>query len=234
MTGIPVSLLQDVRLRDAPREPRHALFRMDVCAPSAQSFDFIRRLDRPIHTYDDAGGPRLPRLGLGDAGRGTTVESTLEGRRLVTRRLRPSIPYLVLVLTAVACGGGPADVGSGGPDADAQRNFTIASPDDGGTVESPLTLNFTSREPLGPPESGAFHVHVFFDGNEDEYEVVTTSTFEAKGLSPGEHVIAASLRNADHSAAGVDDEITVTVVGGSRRTKGSGGNDGQDGSVYDY
>jgi hypothetical protein len=74
-------------------------------------------------------------------------------------------------------------------------------------------LKFTSSEPLGPPESGAFHVHVFFDGNEDEYEVVTTNTFEAKGLSPGEHEVAASLRNADHSPAGAEDEVTVTVVG---------------------
>jgi hypothetical protein len=152
----------------------------------------------------------------------------------VARRLRRSLPYLIVVLTAVACGGGPADVGSGGPDTDAQSTLAIASPDDGGRVEGPLMLKFTSSEPLGPPEAGAFHVHVFFDGNEDEYEVVTTSTFEAKGLSPGEHVIAASLRNADHSPAGAEDEVTVTVVDGSKGPKDAGGDDGQDGSAYGY
>jgi hypothetical protein len=163
------------------------------------------------------------------------MEPGLEGGDAVTRRLRRWIPSLALALVAAACGGGePADVGSGGPDGDSQLTLAIESPPEGAEVGGSFMLEFASSEPLGPPESGDFHVHVFYDGNEDKYEVVTTNTFEAKGLSPGEHVIGASLRNADHSDAGAEDELTVTVVRRSKSAKGSGGDDGQDGSVYDY
>jgi hypothetical protein len=140
----------------------------------------------------------------------------------VTRPLRCWIPSLALALAAAACGGGePADVGSGGPGTDTQATLAIESPPEGAEVERSFMLEFASSEALGPSESGDFHVHVFFDGNEDEYEVVTDNTFEAKGLSPGEHVIGASLRNADHSEAGAEDEVTVTVVGKSKGSKRS-------------
>jgi hypothetical protein len=152
----------------------------------------------------------------------------------VTRRLRRWVPSLALALTAAACGGGePADVGSDGPDADTQPTLAIESPAEGAEVDGSFMLEFASSEPLGPSESGDFHVHVFFDGNEEEYEVVTDDFFEAKGLSPGEHLVGASLRNADHSEAGAEDEVTVTVVRRSKGAKSSGGDDGQDGSFYD-
>jgi hypothetical protein len=197
------------------------------------SLDFIRGSDRPIHTYVDACG-RADSRG-GSPGHRPHRRSDLEGGDDVTRRLRSWVPSLALALTAAACGGGePAEVGSGGPGTDTQATLAIESPSEGAEVERSFMLEFESSEALGPTESGDFHVHVFYDGNEDEYEVVTANAFEAKGLSAGKHVIGASLRNADHSDAGAEDEVTVTVVARSKRAKSSDGDDGQDGSVYDY
>ena len=107
----------------------------------------------------------------------------------------------------VACGGngGDADAGATG--------VTIDEPDDGAEVAVPFTLEF-SGEGIGPSGAGTHHVHVFYDGDESNYEVVEETSFEVTGLSSGEHTITVSLRNADHSAVGAEDEITVTVTGG--------------------
>jgi hypothetical protein len=109
--------------------------------------------------------------------------------------------------------------------------LTIESPADGDEVSTPFTLEFASSEELGPTDTGAFHVHVYYDGNEDEYEVVEESTFEVTDLPPGEHEIYASLRNADHSDTGVEAEVELTVGGsggGSEKKSDDGG------GGYDY
>lgn len=60
-------------------------------------------------------------------------------------------------------------------------------------------------------------------------------TFEVSGLSPGEHTIEASLRNADHTDAGPSDEITV-IVGDGGGTGSDGENDSNEdtGGGFDY
>jgi hypothetical protein len=141
---------------------------------------------------------------------------------------------IFVALLAASCGGGDDGDGSGGSGAGA-GGFSISSPEDGAEVSSKFELEFSSDDELGPTDTGANHVHVFFDGNSEEYQVVESSTFEVTGLESGEHTITASLRNADHSAAGPEDEITVTVTGA-----GGGGGDkkddegGDDGGRYDY
>jgi hypothetical protein len=49
-------------------------------------------------------------------------------------------------------------------------------------------------------------------------------------LSSGEHEVTASLRNADHSPAGDEATITVTVAGGG----GGNGGEEKDDNGYDY
>jgi hypothetical protein len=136
------------------------------------------------------------------------------------------------VLLAAGCGGGGTGGGSGyggGGDAGGGgKTLEITSPADGDAVEVPFTVELSSSEELGPTESGVHHVHVFFDGDDEEYMVVESESVEVTDLPEGEHVVNASLRNADHSPAGVETEVTVTVGAG-----GAGSDTGDDGGV-DY
>lgn len=113
---------------------------------------------------------------------------------------------LALVLTACGEDSSPETTRSGGP------TVSIDSPADGDEVAVPFTLELSASVVIGPPESGNHHVHIFFDGNEDDYQVVATDTFEIEALEPGTHTITVSLRNPDHSDAGAQDEISVTVT----------------------
>lgn len=147
--------------------------------------------------------------------------SRLRGPRLLGLRLAAGAALTALL--AAGCGGGGDQGGGGqatGPDG---MTLEITAPEDGGTVEAPFTVELASSEELGPTESGAHHVHVFFDGDDAEYLVVEGESVEVTDLPEGEHVVNASLRNADHSPAGVETEVTVTV--------GAGGDVEDDGGV---
>ncbi|PUB26957.1 hypothetical protein C8K30_105185 [Promicromonospora sp. AC04] len=158
--------------------------------------------------------------------------SRLRGTRLRGARLLAGAALTVLL--AAGCGGGGGGgggYGGGGDDGgDAGAGgmtLEITSPTDGSTVEVPFTVDLTSSEELGPTESGAHHVHVFFDGDDEEYMVVEGESAEVTDLPEGEHVINASLRNADHSPAGVETEVTVTVgAGGAGSDTGGDTDDG--------
>jgi hypothetical protein len=156
---------------------------------------------------------RVPLLGVRDRG------GAMSGRSKVGKAL------VALSLLAFACGGGADDSGSGGGD----PSVEIEAPNDGADVDATFTLELSSSVDLGSTDSGAHHVHVFFDGDDSEYEVVTSDTFEVTGLSSGEHEVTASLRNADHSSAGDEATVTVTVAGGGG---GDGGEEKDD--SYDY
>ena len=115
----------------------------------------------------------------------------------------------------------------------------ITAPSDGATVRLPVTLRFTTNEPIGPEESGKDHVHVVIDGKTDQYTVVTSTTYQIKNLPAGRHVIGVTLQHADHSPVGVAAQVTVTVAGGSGNSGNTGtgngsGNGGSRGGPYDY
>ncbi|MGH8828257.1 MAG: hypothetical protein ACRDVZ_11835 [Jiangellaceae bacterium] len=134
-------------------------------------------------------------------------------------RIAPAL--VVGALALASCGGDDATTGTG--TGSNGMTLTITSPDDGAEVDVPFTLEVDSSEPLGPTESGEHHVHVFFDGDDSEYMVVESDSVEITDLSDGEHVVNASLRNADHSAAGVETEISVVVGEGGSGTTDNGG-----------
>jgi hypothetical protein len=77
-------------------------------------------------------------------------------------------------------------------------------------------------------------VHFYYDGITTKYDVVTSDTFQVTTLSPGTHTILASLRNADHSPAGPEQRITITVSGGGggKSSKSGGSNSGGGGYGY--
>lgn len=154
----------------------------------------------------------------------------------MTKRIRMSVVLAALLLAgATACGtesSGSTDSGSGGGGGSGTgtgngMTVSVSEPADGASVQLPFTLRVKSSVPLGTTKSGNHHIHVFFDGNSKQYEVVESDNVEissssksAAGLSPGKHELDVSLRNADHSAAGVETKIMVDVGG-------SGGGGGQ-------
>lgn len=153
-----------------------------------------------------------------------------------TRRPRLWLAGLpVMALLAAACAG-VTSAGAGGSDS---LSLRISSPMDGAQVSSPFTVELDANVPLDDPSTGKHHVHLCFDGascdEETEYALVYSDTSDVSDLSPGEHTIEASLRNADHTDAGPSDEITVTVVGGGGAEADSGtGSDGGTGEGFPY
>jgi hypothetical protein len=149
------------------------------------------------------------------------------------RGARIAAGAVLTVLLAAGCGssggtgggyGGGGSTDSGGSGGGGMT-LEITSPTDGATVETPFTVELKSSEELGPTDTGKDHVHVFFDGDDQEYQVVEGNSVEITDLPAGEHEIDASLRNADHSAAGVETQINVTVGSGGS-TDDSTGDDG--------
>jgi hypothetical protein len=137
---------------------------------------------------------------------------------------------VAIAVVGVACGSngyGGGNGGSGGSDvAAAGSSFSVTAPSDGAKVKEPFTVKVSSSEKLGPTSSGNDHVHLYYDGSQSNYDVCTSDSCQVSGLSPGKHVIEASLRHADHSDAGPKDSITVYVGGGTGSSGGGGGSYG--------
>jgi hypothetical protein len=152
----------------------------------------------------------------------------LRGRGPRGARLVAGAALTVLLAAGCGSGGTGGGGGSGGDAGGGGKTLEITSPADGDTVDVPFTVELSSSEELGPTDSGVHHVHVFFDGNDEEYMVVESESVEVTDLPEGEHVVNASLRNADHSPAGAETEVTVTVG-----TGGAGSDTGDDGGT-DY
>lgn len=144
----------------------------------------------------------------------------------LTKRVRTlTVLGAIVLVAATGCGSDTADAGStgsgSGDSGSGGKTVTIKEPTDGATISIPFTLTVDSSVELGTTDSGKNHVHLFFDGDDSKYEVVESDSMEitdaspaVKGLSPGEHELDISLRNADHSAAGFDTKIMVNVNGG--------------------
>jgi hypothetical protein len=148
----------------------------------------------------------------------------------MTRRLRWLTVIGAIALLGVACGsnskGGSTTAAAGG------TSFSITSPANGASVKEPFTVQVSTSAKLGPTSSGNDHYHLYFDGSQTNYAICTSTTCQVTGLSPGKHVIEASLRNADHSDAGPKDTITVTVGGNGGGNGGGGGGGSYGGGGY--
>jgi hypothetical protein len=144
------------------------------------------------------------------------------------RGARRGLPLLVgaVALLAAACGGGGlagyGDDGAASGGGGDGMTLEIVTPAAGAEVTQPFTLQVRSSEPLGEPDTGRHHVHVWFDGKEADYKINYTDSFRVTGLPAGEHVITAALANADHSPAGPKADVTVNVGGGQTATTGAG------------
>ncbi|MGN9909705.1 hypothetical protein ACTMTJ_19345 [Phytohabitans sp. LJ34] len=126
---------------------------------------------------------------------------------------RNAVAAAVLSLVAgglVACGGDDGAGGYGGGSGGGLA-LTVLEPAAGADVTVPFTLKVDSSVPLGPTESGRHHVHVWFDGDEDNYVMVESDTARISAAPTGAHVMHVSLRHANHSAAGVEASTSVVV-----------------------
>lgn len=139
-------------------------------------------------------------------------------------RVRVIAVLSALLLLAAGCGGsddttttGSGDSGSGSSSSSGGDglSLSIVEPASGSTVSTPFTVKVQSSVPLGTRASGKHHIHVWYDDNADKYQVVEADHVDVKSgeLSPGQHVVHASLRNANHSAAGAETQETVMVGG---------------------
>lgn len=119
-----------------------------------------------------------------------------------------------------------------GADGSESEAITITSPEDGASVGQSFTLKFDAGD-IGETDTGKDHVHVYVDGEESDYEVVTKSSYVVKGLSNGEHTITVTKQHADHSPTGDEAELTVDVSGGgSTDDSDDSGDDGGGGYGY--
>jgi hypothetical protein len=136
-----------------------------------------------------------------------------------TRRL---LVGAVAVIAILVLGGAAFAATQGG----GVNGMTIAasSPADGAQVAIPFDVTIQSNVPLGPPETGNHHAHLYFDTGTDatDYDIVYGNTWQVtRQLSPGKHTIIVALANPDHSLAGPTQTFTVNV--GSSGGGGSGG-----------
>lgn len=97
-----------------------------------------------------------------------------------------------------------------------KATLAVVEPGTSASVSVPFTLTVVSNVRLGSPSSGDHHVHVYFDDHVNEYIVMTGPTTQVTKAPAGAHVMHLSLRNANHSAAGVETSIALTIgEGGS-------------------
>jgi hypothetical protein len=138
----------------------------------------------------------------------------------------------VAVLTAgllAGCGDQSSAGSSSGSDS---PSVSITSPSDGDTVGSDFMVKWDSNVSLGDPDTGKHHIHIFVDGATSDYTVVGGDSFQVTGLSPGEHTVDVTLQHADHSSAGADDQVDVTVSGSGGSNSPSDDSSGGGGMNY--
>jgi hypothetical protein len=128
---------------------------------------------------------------------------------------------ILAVLFAAACGGGENGNGNG-------ASVSIASPEDGATVQSPVTVTMEAEgleiEPAGEVREGAGHLHLMVDADcvsaaetipaDDAHRHLADGSDEVElELEPGEHTLCAQAGDGVHQALDATHEITITVEG---------------------
>jgi len=136
----------------------------------------------------------------------------------MVHRMTPLIRGGLIMLLALVVGACAVNASGGGSTGAAAGSATIAfvSPADGAQVSIPFTVQLESNVPLGAPETGDHHAHLYFDSSTDssDYDIVYGSSWQVtRALTPGKHTITVALANPDHSLAGPTQQITVTIGG---------------------
>jgi hypothetical protein len=139
-----------------------------------------------------------------------------------TRRRLSSLLTIPIALAVAACAPGSQAGGTSGAQAgggtSGNPTISIAVPADGATVQVAFDVQLESSVPLGDPETGNHHAHLYFDtepGGAD-YDIVYGNTWQVtRQLTPGQHTVTVALANPDHSLAGPTQSITIQVGAGA-------------------
>jgi hypothetical protein len=151
----------------------------------------------------------------------------------MTRPIRLGIALVVgFTFAAAACGGdddSDAAAGAGG-----ELAIEVTAPAEGAAVGASFELAADTTVPLGEPDTGLHHMHLYYDGNrsDGEYDIVYGNSATVTGLTPGEHTIDAVIANADHSLTDAEARITVMVEEGGAATDDAPPTAGED--RFDY
>lgn len=94
------------------------------------------------------------------------------------------------------------------------ESLQIVSPGPDSEVQVPFEVAFDSSAPLGSPEEDLYHLHVWFSDDETAYLVVESDTVEIGQAPPGAQELHASLRNPDHTRAGVEASVRLVIAPG--------------------
>jgi hypothetical protein len=179
---------------------------------------------------------------------GTTPATPARPRRSRRRQAAFLALAAAVVLPGLACGDDD-DTSTSAGEAGGDMTVSIAEPTGGAAVGRSFEVAVDSSVPLGEPDTGRHHIHLYYDGNtaDGEYDIVYGSSATVERLDPGEHTIEAVIANGDHSLTDARDEITVTVGddagasgGGATTSTTSDGtttetdDDGDDDSGYGY
>jgi len=119
-----------------------------------------------------------------------------------------------LALGVSACGGDDGDGTATSTDDNGGMTVEILQPADGDTISVPFTLEVESSEELGTTDTGLHHVHVFFDGDDDAYEVFEEGNREAREITADSPAVAGSRVRGAHPQHLVAQRRPLT--GGSR------------------
>jgi Bacterial Ig domain len=158
----------------------------------------------------------------------TQTPSRPTRRRLALVALGAALPIALLAAGCGSDGNSTASAGSATP------TVAITSPTGGATVGRSFEVDLDVNFPIGEPDTGRDHVHLYYDGNrtEGQYGIAYAKTFTVTGLSPGHHEIEAVVAHADHSTTDSHSEpVAVTVTnsesgatgGTTATTSGNGG-----------
>jgi hypothetical protein len=125
----------------------------------------------------------------------------------------------VLVAAAFLAASGAISACDSASGAPASDQLSVVSPAAGATVGLPFTVRVQTGSPLGTTDTGRHHIHIWFDGHEDQYQISYTDTAQVTDAPAGAHTMTVSLRNADHSDAGPRIDVPLTIGGaGSNAT----------------
>jgi hypothetical protein len=102
-----------------------------------------------------------------------------------------------------------------GCNSEPEQTVAITSPAPGTAVDVPFQVTVEASVPLGSPTDGLHHVHIWFGDELESYLVVEENVVEINYAPDGAHEMHVSLRNADHSSAGVESSIQLTISGGT-------------------
>ncbi|HEX5096863.1 MAG TPA: hypothetical protein VFX21_12645 [Acidimicrobiia bacterium] len=147
-----------------------------------------------------------------------------------TRRLTVlAILIAAFALLAAACGGDDDSTAAGA--SGGAPTVAITAPTDGAQVGRSFDVHLAVNFPIGAPDTGREHVHLYYDGNrnEGEYGIAYSDTFTVKGLSPGRHEIQAYVAHPDHSLTDAHSAPVIVDVGSAGTTDTMGSTDNGNG-----